>query len=51
MAQSDASPTVVEVLRFDDLPADGELVSLRAVVRFSDCTGGEALGGPQAPSG
>jgi len=33
---------VVEVLRFEDLPAEA-LASRRAVVRFSDGTEGEAL--------
>jgi hypothetical protein len=36
---SESSPTVVEVLRFEDLP----LGSRRAVVRWSDGTEGEAL--------
>ena len=36
------SPTVVEVLRFDDLPL-GSLASRRAVVRWSDGSEGEAL--------
>jgi hypothetical protein len=39
---SAASPTVVEVLRFEDLPPDS-LASRRAVVRWSDGTEGEAL--------
>ena len=42
MSQADPSPTVVEVLRFEDLPRDA-LGSPRAVVRFSDGTEGEAL--------
>ena len=42
MSQADPSPTVVEVLRFEDLPAEA-LASRRAVVRFSDGTEGEAL--------
>ena len=37
-----ASPVVVEVLRFDDLPL-GSLASHRAVVRWSDGTEGECL--------
>jgi len=39
---ADANPTVVEVLRFEDLPP-GSLASRRAVVRWSDGTVGEAL--------
>jgi hypothetical protein len=42
VSQSDAGPTVVEVLRFEDLPGD-ELASRRAVVRWSDSTEGECL--------
>ena len=42
MSPADRSPTVVEVLRFEDLTA-GALASRRAVVRFSDGTEGEAL--------
>lgn len=42
MNPSAASPTVVEVLRFEDLPPDS-LASRRAVVRWSDGTEGEAL--------
>jgi len=42
MSQADPSPTVVEVLRFEDLPV-GELASRQAMVRFSDGTDGEAL--------
>jgi hypothetical protein len=38
----EANPTVVEVLRFEDLPP-GSLASRRAVVRWSDGTVGEAL--------
>jgi hypothetical protein len=38
----DASPVVVEVLRFEDLPL-GSLASRRAVVRWSDGSEGEAL--------
>ena len=34
--------TVVEVVRFEDLPA-GSLASRRAVVRWSDATVGECL--------
>jgi hypothetical protein len=37
-----ASPTVVEVLRFEDLPL-GSRGSRRAVVRWSDGSEGEAL--------
>ncbi|TMM05856.1 MAG: hypothetical protein E6G05_04390 [Actinobacteria bacterium] len=36
------SPTVVEVLRFED-PPQGSLASRRAIVRWSDGTEGEAL--------
>jgi hypothetical protein len=39
---SESSPTVVEVLRFEDLPL-GSRGSRRAVVRWSDGTEGEAL--------
>ena len=39
---TDTSPTVVEVLTFEDLPPDS-LASLRAVVRWSDGSEGEAL--------
>ena len=39
---ADANPTVVEVLRFEDLPP-GSLASRRAVVRWSDGSEGEAL--------
>ncbi len=42
MSQSEASPVVEEVLRFEDLPPDS-LASRRAVVRWSDGTVGEAL--------
>ena len=42
MSQADPSPTVVEVLRFEDLPGEA-LASRRAVVRFSDGSEGEAL--------
>ena len=35
-------PTVVQVLRFEDLPV-GSLASRRAVVRWSDGTEGEGL--------
>ena len=38
----EASPVVVEVLRFEDLPP-GSLASRRAVVRWSDGSEGEAL--------
>jgi hypothetical protein len=37
MHASDASPTVTEVLRFEDLPP-GSVASRRAVVRWSDGT-------------
>jgi hypothetical protein len=39
---SESSPTVVEVLRFEDLPL-GSRGSRRAVARWSDGTEGEAL--------
>jgi hypothetical protein len=39
---SESSPTVVEVLRFEDLPL-GSRGSRRAVVRWSDGTEGKAL--------
>ena len=39
---SESSPTVVEVLRFEDLPL-GSRGSRRAIVRWSDGTEGEAL--------
>ena len=39
---ADADPTVVEVLRFENLPL-GSLASRRAVVRWSDGSEGEAL--------
>ena len=42
VSQSEASPVVEEVLRFEDLPPDS-LASRRAVVRWSDGTVGEAL--------
>ena len=42
MSASETSPTVVEVLRFEDLPL-GSRGSRRAVVRWSDGTEGEAL--------
>jgi hypothetical protein len=42
MSQADPSPTVVEVLRFEDPPQDS-LASRRAIVRWSDGTEGEAL--------
>jgi hypothetical protein len=42
VSPSEPSPTVVEVLRFEDLPP-GELASRRVVVRWSDGTVGEAL--------
>ncbi len=42
MSTSEPNPTVVEVLRFEDLPP-GELASRRAVVRWSDGTVGEGF--------
>jgi hypothetical protein len=42
MSAPEPSPTVVEVLRFEDLPL-GSRGSRRAVVRWSDGTEGEAL--------
>ena len=42
MAAEDQRPTVVEVLRFEDLPL-GSLASRRAIVRWSDGTEGEAV--------
>jgi len=42
MSAPEYSPTVVEVLRFEDLPP-GSCGSRRAVVRWSDGTEGEAL--------
>jgi hypothetical protein len=42
MTQSGHSPTVEEVLSFEDLPL-GSLASRPAVVRWSDGTDGEAL--------
>jgi len=42
MSASEYSPTVVEVLRFEELPL-GSRGSRRAVVRWSDGTEGEAL--------
>lgn len=42
MAAEDQRPTVVEVLRFEDLPP-GSLASRRAIVRWSDGTEGEAV--------
>ena len=39
---TDTSPTVVEVLTFEDLPP-GSLASRRAMVRWSDGSEGEAL--------
>ena len=44
MSHADPSPTVVEVLRFEDVPGD-QLASRRALVCFSDGTEGEALRG------
>jgi hypothetical protein len=42
VSASETSPTVVEVLRFEDLPL-GSRGSRRAVVRWSDGSEGEAL--------
>lgn len=42
MTASESSPSVVQVLRFEDLPL-GSRGSRRAVVRWSDGTEGEAL--------
>jgi hypothetical protein len=42
MSVSDTSPTVVEVVRFEDLPL-GSRGSRRAIVRWSDGSEGEAL--------
>jgi hypothetical protein len=42
MSAPEPSPTVVEVLRFEELPL-GSRGSRRAVVRWSDGTEGEAL--------
>jgi hypothetical protein len=42
MSRPEPSPTVEEVLAFEDLPA-GSLASRRVVVRWSDGTVGEAL--------
>jgi hypothetical protein len=42
MSASDTSPTVVEVMRFEDLPL-GSRGSRRAIVRWSDGSEGEAL--------
>jgi hypothetical protein len=39
---AEGNPTVVEVLRFEDLPI-GSQASRRVVVRWSDGTEGEAL--------
>jgi hypothetical protein len=39
---AETTPTVVEVLRFEDLPP-GSLASRRAVVHWSDGSEGEAL--------
>ena len=39
---AETTPTVVEVLRFEDLPP-GSLASRRAVVRWSDGSEGEGL--------
>jgi hypothetical protein len=42
MSASDTRPTVVEVMRFEDLPL-GSRGSRRAIVRWSDGSEGEAL--------
>jgi hypothetical protein len=42
VSHSGSEPTVVEVLRFEDLPP-GSLASRRALVRWSDGTEGEGL--------
>jgi hypothetical protein len=42
VSRGQMSPTVVEVLRFEDLPL-GSRASRRAVVRWSDGSEGEAL--------
>jgi hypothetical protein len=42
MSASDTSPTVAEVMRFEDLPL-GSRGSRRAIVRWSDGSEGEAL--------
>ena len=42
MSPAGVSPTVEEVLRFEDLPL-GSTASRRAVVRWSDGTEGEAI--------
>ena len=42
MSAFEASPTVAEVLRFEDLPL-GTLASRRAMVRWSDGSEGEGL--------
>jgi hypothetical protein len=42
MSSSEASPTVTEVLRFENLPL-GSRGTRRAVVRWSDGSEGEAL--------
>ena len=42
MAPAETTPSVVEVLRFEDLPL-GSRGSRRAVVRWSDGTEGDAL--------
>ena len=42
VAAVEPSPTVVEVLRFDDLPL-GSMATRRAVVRWSDGSEGEAI--------
>ena len=42
MSAPEQSPTVVEVLRFEELPL-GSRGSRRAIVRWSDSTEGEAL--------
>jgi hypothetical protein len=42
VSHSGSEPTVIEVLRFEDLPP-GSLASRRALVRWSDGTEGEGL--------
>lgn len=42
MSASDTSPTVIEVLRFEDLPL-GSRGTRRAIARWSDGTESEAL--------
>jgi hypothetical protein len=42
VSASEPSPTIEEVLRFEDLPL-GSLASRRAIVRWSDGSEGEAV--------